>query len=107
MKKQREYTWKAFWIRQLKLYLPTVIVCSLFWDLVEYSRMVHEYLSWTFEGYGPPQQRWYRVIATGFIMWAGVITLMDLISVWHYTKNPDEIPKRNEDVLSRSHNEDR
>lgn len=98
MKKKREFTWKAFWIRQVKTYIPLVFVVFVLWHGVEYGRLVHEFFNWPFEGYGPPQQRWYRVIASGFIIMCMFGSFIDAISVWHYIKNPHEIPKDNEDI---------
>ncbi|KOO58413.1 hypothetical protein WH43_09100 [Rheinheimera sp. KL1] len=92
MNKNR-FTWKNFSIRQLELYAVTGFLFYVMWNSLELAQYVFEYFGRTLEGYGPPQQRWHRVIAGGFLVWALVITLMDMISVWHYTKNPDEIPK--------------
>lgn len=92
MKKNR-YTWKAFWIRNLKTYGPVIPATIVLWDIVEYGRIVHEYFGWAFEGYGPLQQRWYRILASGFFLALLFATFIDAISTWHYLKNPDEIPK--------------
>jgi hypothetical protein len=96
MEKRWEYTWKAFWIRQLKVYVPTLPLLIFIWNSVEYGRVIHEYFGWAFEGYGPPQQRWYRVVASGFILMCMFGSLIDALSVWHYLKNPDKIPKDDE-----------
>ncbi|MEN3156851.1 hypothetical protein ABC502_00545 [Alkalimonas sp. NCh-2] len=91
-----KFTWKAFWVRQIKMYVPLIAVVYFFWYGVEIGDAIYEYFGWVSEGYGPPQQRWYRVIASGFVTWGVIITLMDLIGTWHHIKHPDEIPKDDE-----------
>ena len=90
---KNKFTWKAFWVRQLKVYVPTLPILVFMWNGVEYGRVIHEYFGWAFEGYGPPQQRWYRVIASGLFLLGIFGTLIDAINTWHYLKNPHEIPK--------------
>lgn len=96
-----KYTWKAFWIRQIKMCFPLIFLVYFFWYGVDIGRVIHEYLGWTFEGYGDPQQRWYRVIASGFILLGLFGTLIDAISTWHYLKNPHEIPDNDADDESK------
>ncbi|MEN3156861.1 hypothetical protein ABC502_00595 [Alkalimonas sp. NCh-2] len=96
MKKQWEYTWRAFWVRQIKVYVPLVAIVYLFWYGVEVSNMMGNFFNWSTEGYGPSKQRWFRMIASGFILMTMFGSLMDAISVWHYIKHPDEIPKNDE-----------
>ena len=91
--KKNKFTWKTFWIRQFKLHMPMIVVCYLLWNAIEFGHVTYEYFGWTLEGYGPPQQRWYRVIASGFILICLFGTFIDAINTWHYLKNPDEIPK--------------
>lgn len=95
--KKKKFTWKAFWIRQLKLYVPSIPILIFMWNGVDYGRVIHEYLGWTFEGYGDPQQRWYRVITSGLIFMGLFGTLIDAINTWHYLKNPHEIPDNDAD----------
>ncbi|NRQ44647.1 hypothetical protein HRH59_19120 [Rheinheimera sp. YQF-2] len=90
---ENRFTWNAFWIRQIKVYVQLVPIVYLFWYGVDVSNMMGNLFNWSTEGYGLPKQRWFRVIACGFFAGGGIITLMDLISTWHYVKNPDEIPK--------------
>ena len=92
MNKNR-FTWKSFFVRQLELYIVIVFLFLVLWNSIELAQNVFEYFGRTLEGYGLAQQRWHRVVASGFLVWALIITLMDMISVWHYTKNPDDIPK--------------
>ena len=79
--KKREFTWKAFWIRQLKLYAPSMPILFFLWNGVDYGRAIHDYFGLTFEGYGPPQQRWYRVIVSGLILMGLFGTFIDAISI--------------------------
>lgn len=99
--KKKKFTWKAFWIRQLKLYVPSIPILIFMWNGVDYGRVIHEYLGWTFEGYGDPQQRWYRVITSGLIFMGLFGTLIDAINTWHYLKNPHEIPDNDADDESK------
>ncbi len=92
---RNKFTWKAFWVRQLKVYVLNIPLLFFMWDAVEYGRAIHEYYGWAFEGYGPPQQRWYRVVVTGIFLLGLFGTLIDAMNTWHYLKNPDEIPKDN------------
>lgn len=89
---QRKFTWKAFWYRQLKLYLPSIPILIFMWNGVDYGRVIYDYLGWTFEGYGDPQQSWYRVITCGLILMGLFGTIIDAVNTWHYLKNPHETP---------------
>ena len=93
MKEKREFTWRAFWIRQFKMYISISLVCGFLWNSIAIGEWGYELFGETLDGYGPPQQRWHRVIASGFFVWGVIITIMDLIGTWHHIQNPDEIPK--------------
>ena len=92
---KNKFTWKAFWVRQLKVYVLNIPILIFMWDAVEYGRAIHEYFDWAFEGYGPAQQGWYRIITTGIFLLGLFGTLIDAMNTWHYLKNPDEIPTDN------------
>lgn len=97
MKEKWEYTWKAFWIKNLKAYMPVLPMLFLMWNGVEYGRVVHEYFGWAYEGYGPPQQRWYRALASVILLVMLFGSVMNAIITWHYLKNPDEIPSHDDE----------
>lgn len=87
-----KYTWKAFGIRQMKTYATVIPPFLFLWNGVEYGQLIHEHFGCSFEGYGPPQQRWYRILAGGFLFITVLSTFIDALSIWHYLKNPHEIP---------------
>ncbi|RUO28116.1 hypothetical protein CWE12_12915 [Aliidiomarina sedimenti] len=95
----KRYTWKAFWLRNLKAYMPFTFMFLGMWNGVELGNFLKEYIEWwSMEGSGPPQQRWYRVLASFFLFLMLFGSFIDAISTWHYLKNPDEIPKEDDEV---------
>lgn len=96
-----KYTWKAFGVRQLKVYAQIMPFFLLMWNGIEIGDAIYGYFGWVSEGYGPPQQRWYRILASGFLFITVLSTFIDALSTWHYLKNPHEIPDNDADDESK------
>ena len=90
MESDREFhKWSAFAKRQAKLLFFTVCGVLLFWNSVAIGEWAYALFGGELKGYGPPQQRWHRVLAMGFVGMYIVGTALGIINMWRYRKYPE------------------
>lgn len=84
------FEWTSFAKRNGKLFAVCLAGVLFFWNSVVLGEWVYALFGGELRGYGPPQQRWHRVWAMGFVIMYVFGTAIGLYNIWYYRKHPEE-----------------
>ncbi|GHE21159.1 hypothetical protein [Halomonas urumqiensis] len=83
------HKWSSFAKRQAGLFSSCLVCFLIFWNSVAIGEWAYALFGGELRGYGPPQQRWHRVLAMGFVGMYIVGTVLGVINMWRYRKYPE------------------
>ncbi|WP_189471682.1 hypothetical protein [Litchfieldella qijiaojingensis] len=86
----KDRTWPEFLLYHLKYSLLAVVAFLFFWNSVAIGEWLYALFGAELRGYGPPQQRWHRVWAVGFVAMYLFGLMIGLFNMWYYRKHPEE-----------------
>ncbi|MGP5144570.1 hypothetical protein ACTXPD_19030 [Vreelandella alkaliphila] len=83
------FKWSSFAKRQAKLTLVVATLVLFLWNSVAIGEWAYALFGGELRGYGPPEQRWHRVLAMGFVGMYILGTVLGIINMWRYRKYPE------------------